>query len=707
MKFKLKNIVLVSLLAVAGLFGIGSLAINNLVKENIAAEKADAAGAYRPGTAGRNVYVNSYGTDWSDCRMVLQRFENSGCGGANNWYDFSNISVLGDSNSNLYVANCINNAWSFKFLRVNPSDASKVWNELRYDDLNYAGTANVYKITKPSGYSGNWDSDAYNIYTCRINVTGGTGAYIANSTESDKITAGNFGYIYKHITYKLNAGTPTNGWSFKEWKVTTGSATIANTGSATTTVTNINDDTVIEAVWENPWTSYTMQYSWNNSTWVNMTSGTQDGCLRKFYTSAAISQTSGQALYLRYNNGSTNVNVTTSQMGLVGGEGANNFKLVSSRPTIRFSNVTGYIDVRVTHDGSSLHFYCWAKGINDNNGQDGDSNMGRFSFIINGTRFERSTYSYNSGSDRGKKDEWKIASINLTQGDTIKFINEHTTPGSGTDYGTDFNVQYVDVDKGANGISLHNGVATVDYTGTFELYVVWGSSGFDYLYCNRLTRIVSYNMKGHGSQIDPNNYVTTGSKISAPSPAPTADGYDFQGWYKESACTTAWNFGSDTVSNDTVLYAKWVSGVDAAITFATNFNSDIGGICKYDESTNKEALASAWGSKSTNFSGLPEYVKYWLDEKEGTASSDSNVTEMFAKYKYVYGKYGTSLSLTDFLAGKLNAYAFQNYGRVSPFNLIGEDNFSTVIIVIASSVALLSVTVLSILVIRKRKSKEQ
>ncbi len=46
---------------------------------------------------------------------------------------------------------------------------------------------------------------------------------------------------------------------------------------------------------------------------------------------------------------------------------------------------------------------------------------------------------------------------------------------------------------------------------------------------------------------------------------------------------------------------------------------------------------------------------------------------------------------------------------ISPFSLFGdsENNYSTLIIVIASSVALLSVTALSILVIRKRKTKEQ
>ncbi len=38
---------------------------------------------------------------------------------------------------------------------------------------------------------------------------------------------------------------------------------------------------------------------------------------------------------------------------------------------------------------------------------------------------------------------------------------------------------------------------------------------------------------------------------------PTKTGYDFKGWFKDSTFTTEWNFDTDTVTADTVLYAKW------------------------------------------------------------------------------------------------------------------------------------------------------
>ena len=38
---------------------------------------------------------------------------------------------------------------------------------------------------------------------------------------------------------------------------------------------------------------------------------------------------------------------------------------------------------------------------------------------------------------------------------------------------------------------------------------------------------------------------------------PTRTGYTFGSWYKEAACTTQWNFATDTVNDDTTLYARW------------------------------------------------------------------------------------------------------------------------------------------------------
>lgn len=62
--------------------------------------------------------------------------------------------------------------------------------------------------------------------------------------------------------------------------------------------------------------------------------------------------------------------------------------------------------------------------------------------------------------------------------------------------------------------------------------------------------------------------VLVGAKISAPT-TPTASGYTFVGWYKDAACTSAWNFASDIITKDTTLYAKW-TGSEYNITYHLN-----------------------------------------------------------------------------------------------------------------------------------------
>ena len=68
---------------------------------------------------------------------------------------------------------------------------------------------------------------------------------------------------------------------------------------------------------------------------------------------------------------------------------------------------------------------------------------------------------------------------------------------------------------------------------------------------------VTFNTQGFGTAPAPIE-VVKGAKLTAEQlPNPTAEKKRFDGWYKESTCTTMWNKNSDTVTQDITLYAKW------------------------------------------------------------------------------------------------------------------------------------------------------
>ena len=78
---------------------------------------------------------------------------------------------------------------------------------------------------------------------------------------------------------------------------------------------------------------------------------------------------------------------------------------------------------------------------------------------------------------------------------------------------------------------------------------------------------VTFNTNGVEMQLAPVT-VEAGAKLTAAQlPNPTADKKRFDGWYKESACTTKWLTDTDTVTKDTILYAKWTN------LFTVKFNT--------------------------------------------------------------------------------------------------------------------------------------
>ena len=70
---------------------------------------------------------------------------------------------------------------------------------------------------------------------------------------------------------------------------------------------------------------------------------------------------------------------------------------------------------------------------------------------------------------------------------------------------------------------------------------------------NSIANTVTFDAQ-EGSDVEPQS-VTKCNPLT--NPTTIYDGYDFGGWFKDADCTDEWIFGSDIVTQDTTLYAKW------------------------------------------------------------------------------------------------------------------------------------------------------
>jgi uncharacterized repeat protein (TIGR02543 family) len=85
------------------------------------------------------------------------------------------------------------------------------------------------------------------------------------------------------------------------------------------------------------------------------------------------------------------------------------------------------------------------------------------------------------------------------------------------------------------------------------------------------TFTVTFNTQG-GSAVA-SQTVTESGKATQPA-NPTRTDYTFAGWYREAACTNAWNFANDAVTADITLYAKWISA--GVTTYTVTFDTQGG-----------------------------------------------------------------------------------------------------------------------------------
>ena len=105
------------------------------------------------------------------------------------------------------------------------------------------------------------------------------------------------------------------------------------------------------------------------------------------------------------------------------------------------------------------------------------------------------------------------------------------------------------------------------------------------------TYTVNFNMNGHGTQVEAQT-VKEGEKATKPAD-PTEIGYMFVGWYKDSAFNTVWNFDTDTVTENSTLYALWAHNIPPQpITHNVTFNMNGHGDQVASQTVNEGAKAT-------------------------------------------------------------------------------------------------------------------
>jgi uncharacterized repeat protein (TIGR02543 family) len=133
-------------------------------------------------------------------------------------------------------------------------------------------------------------------------------------------------------------------------------------------------------------------------------------------------------------------------------------------------------------------------------------------------------------------------------------------------------------------------------TGPTTLYAIWLLDEYT----------VSFNANGGtGSKAVKMTY---GSKLSPPTV--TRTGYTNNGWYKDSACTTAWNLNSDTVTANVTVYAKWTAN-----NYTVTYNANGGSVSPTSKSV---TYAGTYGSLPTPSRTGYDFSGWYTDASGGS-----------------------------------------------------------------------------------------
>ncbi len=206
------------------------------------------------------------------------------------------------------------------------------------------------------------------------------------------------------------------------------------------------------------------------------------------------------------------------------------------------------------------------------------------------------------------------------------------------------------------------GSGTVDVTVTSP----GGSSDTDT--SDQFTYLKTYTVtfdSQSGSLVDSITDIKKGFNISEPI-APTKQDYVFDGWYKESACTNAWDFTTDTVTGNITLFAKWtpkhtvsigtinggtitaspttaVEGSTINLTVTPNSGNQLkAGTLKYNDGTDHNITGTSFTMPAVNVTVTAEF-----ETKPDPVTSSDKVAADKAALDIEYAKGDSEVSVTQ------------------------------------------------------------
>ena len=95
------------------------------------------------------------------------------------------------------------------------------------------------------------------------------------------------------------------------------------------------------------------------------------------------------------------------------------------------------------------------------------------------------------------------------------------------------------------------------------------------LYYTRNQYTVTFDGNGENSSATSDATVAYAGLVTAPQ-NPTRTGYTFEAWTKEATGVTAWNFATDTVTQNSTLFAKWVAN-SYEVLYDLNYTGAVAG----------------------------------------------------------------------------------------------------------------------------------